>query len=367
MDATQSRVLAGAPSRTAWLRSCLLSLLSLTLLALAGCSDADLRKGPSPVLDATSVEAAASNQISIINALARDAGYDPGGPVDYYRVAEAGFNYVDDQCQAYFDEMYFIERGRSQAKSGLAAAGATTAAILGLTNASTMSLAIVASAFGFASNATDIVTGTYLYALPPAATQGLVNQLQAAYRDEALKFRAQINAPTAAYHHIHEYLSLCLPPRIEAEVIRTISAAGAKATTGGSGSTFSVQSAGVPSPAPPPAVRVVKIRSPTKPLPNPEPRTPTNTIGLTETERFLLPRAIQDWQVALCVTDQGKPVRDGALGSIHSPTRDAIRQYLITQGARGASDKSDTAFEIGRREADILNNTLVPDQTKCTE
>ena len=114
------------------------SLFALVAIGLSGCADYGLRRGPSAVLDATSIETAASNQIAIVNALALDAGFESGTPVDYYRVTEAGFNYVDDQCRAYFDEMYFIDRARSQTKSGLAAASATTVAILGLANASTI-------------------------------------------------------------------------------------------------------------------------------------------------------------------------------------------------------------------------------------
>ena len=79
----------------------------------------------------------------------------------------AGFNYVDDQCTAYFDQLYFIDRERGQLKSGLAAASGTTAAILGVTNASTLTMSVVASAFGFASAATDILAGTYFTPFPP--------------------------------------------------------------------------------------------------------------------------------------------------------------------------------------------------------
>ena len=148
------------------IRGFYLLILPFISLGLAGCSELNLRKGPAPVINSSSVEAATNNQIVIIRALARDAGYDPDSSVDYYRVAEAGFNYVDDQCRAYFDEIFFIDRERSQLKSGLAAASGTTAAILGVTNASTLTLSVVASAFGFASAATDILAGTYLSLFP---------------------------------------------------------------------------------------------------------------------------------------------------------------------------------------------------------
>lgn len=247
--------------------------------SLAGCNELGLRKGPAPILDVASVQTAATNQTTVLYALAQDAGYPHPelGGIDWYRIAEAGFNYVDDQCSAYFDTIFFLDRERSQLKSGLAAASSTTAAILGVTSASTLSLSVVASAFGFASAATDILAGTYLYSLPPATTQGLVNKLQAAYRDAAANVKSEISTPTAAYHHIQSYLALCLPPTIETEVVKTVNAAGAQVVVGPSRTTFSVGSVAAPTPTapkgrfvtgqnppppPPPEVRVVSACGP---------------------------------------------------------------------------------------------------------
>ena len=218
----------------------LLSFLPIVMLGLSSCANTSLRTGISPVLDVASVQTAASNQIAIINALALDAGYDPQGNVNYYDVAQAGFNYVDDQCNAYFDYMFFFDRRRTEIQSGLAAAGATTGAILGLTNASAMSLGIVASAFGFASNATDIVAGTYVFG-HPAETMVLVHRLQTAYRNGAATNRAFINSRTSAYYAIQRYLSLCLPPTIEGVIANQINATTAVSVSTGEGSLVSVQ------------------------------------------------------------------------------------------------------------------------------
>jgi hypothetical protein len=355
-------------------------VVSIVSLGLAGCNELALRKGPPAVLDGTAVRTAADNRIAITNALALDAS-DGGVFIDgtdrYYRIAEAGFNYVDDQCQAYFDSIFFIDRERSQFKSGLAAASATTAAILGVTGASTLSLSVVASAFGFASAATDILAGTYLYSLPPSTTQGLVNRLQTTYRAQAAKFRAEIDSPTAAYHQIQGYLALCLPPRIESEVIRTVNAAGTELTPGSSGSAFSVQSTGASTttrPEPAKVVRVVEIRSPTMPLGNAASggKPPPNNLGVNSVEQSLLPITVKNWQIALCVTDaDNKPVRDGRLGGklgdIRSPTRSAIRQFLLSESVirTDISPNSDDSYILGKREVDILNNELTPDEAKC--
>jgi hypothetical protein len=293
-------------------------LLPLVSLGLTGCNELGLRRGPPPVLDVASIQSASGNQTMIIDALAVDAS-DAGVFVDgtdrYYRIAEAGFNYVDDQCQSYFDQLFFIDRGRSQIKSGLAAAGATTAAILGVTNASTLTMAVVASAFGFASTATDIVAGTYLYALPPATTQGLVTKLQNTYRDEALKMRAQINTPTAAYHHIQSYLALCLPPRIEAEVVNAIGAASVNVVKGDSGSTFSVGSGGPV--VTPPAQTTIRVIA-TNPVPVPQVPTPTPG-ALNAFEANMNPVGLARIQTTLCVEPTSK---------WDSPTRSAILNFF---------------------------------------
>ena len=222
-------------------KTTMISLLTACLsFALAGCGDASLRTGISPVLDVASVQSAAANQATIVEALATDAGLATVDPEYYYRAAEAGLNYVDHQCNHNIDDMFYHYRSRSEIKSGLAAAGATTGAILGLTNASTMSLAIVASALGFASNATDIVAGTYVFA-HPAESKILVNQLQKAFRDGVAANHGAINSRTSAYYAIQRYLNLCLPPTIEAEVARQVAATVAVGMPAGPGSLVSVE------------------------------------------------------------------------------------------------------------------------------
>lgn len=193
-------------------------LASLWLLAvgLGGCFDK--RFGPDPVIVAASVETSTDNQIRILTALAKDANVEPNRPLFWYEVTQAGFNYIDDQCTIYFRELFFLNRDKDQIKAGLAAAGATTAAILGVTGASAKSIAVVAQAFGLASISTDLIAGTYLYQMPPATAQGFVKEMQLAYRSGAYTRRTLINSPSTSYHALQDYLSLCLPPTIEAQI-----------------------------------------------------------------------------------------------------------------------------------------------------
>src|ERR1700730_15736131 len=86
---------------------------------LSGCilEGASGVRGPAPIMDAGQVEAASANTYRILSALAADANQDLKTPASWYSVTEAGFNFVDDQCTAYFDQLFFLNRQREAAKS----------------------------------------------------------------------------------------------------------------------------------------------------------------------------------------------------------------------------------------------------------
>jgi hypothetical protein len=316
-------------------------LLPIMMFGLTGCAGFELRKGPSPVIDGTAVYAASDNKLVLLGALERDAGLDqgPAPPDYYYQVAEAGFNYVDDQCRSYFDELFFLNKGREQVKSGLAATGQTTLAILGITGAAVPTLTIVAQAFGLASAATDIVTGTYLYALPPATTQSFVERLQLAFRAQASGSSASVRSPAAAYYLIQRYLNLCLPPTIEAEITKQISntnVVGQPVTNAvgqpvGGGEFFSLATF---SNAPPPPKAQFSGRPPVTLLPSS--RTPlqhtlpqqTTSLpkGILNSYEASLSRSsfkIREIQSTVCVKNP-----DGELGPVGSVTRKNIVEFF---------------------------------------
>jgi hypothetical protein len=199
------------------------------MMTLTACNGLQYRHGPPPVIEGAAVEAASANKLQLLRALAQDASIGGDRASDWYLIAEAGFNFIDDQCRSYFDELFFLERRAERIKTGLAVGAQTTAAILAVTGATTPTMNIVAQAFGFGVHATDLIAGTYLYRLPPATTQGFVVKLQSAYRRGASANRAMIDTPTAAYYAIQRYLDLCLPPRIEAEIAKQIAGTTARA------------------------------------------------------------------------------------------------------------------------------------------
>ena len=156
--------------------------VALLAVGLAGCIEQ--RRGLGPIIDAASVESASSNTRRILQALALDAGVDPVAPSDWYLVAEAGFNYIDDQCKAYFHEQFSLGSERAGIRSGVTAAGQATAAILSVTGSPAMGLAVLAQALGLGASATDLAAGSYVSRLPPTTTYDFVQRLQRAFERE---------------------------------------------------------------------------------------------------------------------------------------------------------------------------------------
>ena len=125
---------------------------------------------------------------------------------------------VDDQCTNYLQDLFGWERKRNRVRDTLTLAGASTAAVLGLTNVSTKAIAITAQAFGFAGGAWTILADSYLYKLSPSIISDIELKLQTAYRESAAKSKSEINNGATAYQYIRGYLNLCLPVTIESKV-----------------------------------------------------------------------------------------------------------------------------------------------------
>jgi hypothetical protein len=239
--------------------------------ALQGCADmaglswVNDRWGPSPVLVAAASADAAGRQVAVVNAMilatsGMPARTDPAGRVvvptpigkdGWYITITAGFNVIDDACQTYLDDLWKLDRERSAATGIIAATGAAVAAVVNRGGGGTATtLVILAQAFGLAGTLTTNLANTYLYAKDPATVKGLVDKLMDAYRQDFHdkvygNIANNIAAPTddtqypiqsypAAYYRMREYLSLCLPPTIDAQVQTLLSnaTAGAKAPAG---------------------------------------------------------------------------------------------------------------------------------------
>jgi hypothetical protein len=202
---------------------------------LSGCSTfksqfAD-RYGPDPVLTEAPTSNVAARQGDVVTALLLASGYRPNleppimpsSPAEWYGVILTGFNVVDDACQTYINDLWKIDREKNRIKDVITASGAATAAIVGANaNPSARTLTTLASAFGLASAMTSAIGDSYLFAQDPSSVGQIVKKLQVAYRNDIASNVGKPNYPissySAVYYHTREYLSLCLPPTIEAQV-----------------------------------------------------------------------------------------------------------------------------------------------------
>ena len=265
-----------------------------------------MRMSVAPVIDKNEIIKSSSDAKAIIDALKRDAAISNGSSNDYYLATVAGFNFVDDQCATYFDKLFHLNRQKNALKSGLNSFNRTTNAILAITNASTLSMTIVAQAFGITSELVDIVAGTYLYELPPSATLSFVKQTRIAYRRGAENIKAQINSPAVAYRQIQAYLSLCQPPTIEAMLSKHVAnVAGIPQTNDGE---VNVLVTSAPTADALPAVEQFLqssfdvLNTPNQPSPG---KTGGNGLQLTSFEASLTKEVVVSFQAALCVETDG--------------------------------------------------------------
>lgn len=320
--------------RTPW-------IFALLSLSLTGCNGAvDLADGIGPVLSGPSVEESSLNRRGVLDGLRQDAGYG-GATFGWYDVTLAGFNYVDDACSAYFDRLFKLNRRKDAIRSTLSVGGQTTNAILFATEASQLSMAVVAQAFGLASSLTDIVSGTYLYQLPPATTKAFVSELSRAYRTGVDQQRSQIDTPAESYGHIRGYLDLCLPATIEASLVEHVSAAAAVPVPATGGGSVEIQVGSVRDPVVAAALQEPRDVNTSLPAQAPR-RTISRFSELITTERLKLV------QTLVCVPNDGKP----------GPATDqAIRQFLLGRDALRpdieATGINSSEIEMLTEEADL--------------
>jgi hypothetical protein len=211
-------------------------IVVLAIASLAsGCADVqdqlNGRYGPNPIPTGAAVEIAAHRQADVVLAMARGAGYAQNPPSfgdreSWYTVIMTGFNVVDDACVSYIDDLWILERRKTRNGALIAATGAAAAGIIAAnSHPSVITLAILAQAFGLASAYNTAISDSYLYTQNAATIKKLIQKTTEAYRtDIAKKVKSEtevsypMGSPGAAYHHMREYLALCLPPTIQTQI-----------------------------------------------------------------------------------------------------------------------------------------------------
>lgn len=195
--------------------------LLLLLCSVQGCDR------PSPVTTPPAGD--------IIRLRNEQMGYAPGSsqagkPLEFIEMRDWGYAYVDRHCIDFFAA---IQRARSQgefASNTLAAAAASTAAILALAEATTKATGVTAAALGFAGVTLTEFRRTALLTDYPEETQELVRQALTSYRDAA-------RAPTTdgeAASQVAGYAQICTLAGIRSLVRESLMSAKTKAVDGSS-------------------------------------------------------------------------------------------------------------------------------------
>lgn len=200
---------------------------------LSGCAAKDrfdngalIREGVGTRQSPDEVKAYSDNQGAILNALLGEAGLEgalPGaGNEEWKAVTYAGINYIDQKCEMYIQALFRLNRTRRMITADLAAAGATTAAMMGLVDASAKSIALVAASLGFATVAIDSGYASVLYELEPASVRTVIEESQQAVRREIDKDETKIKNRYQAVAALQNYVAACLPASIEANINKTL-------------------------------------------------------------------------------------------------------------------------------------------------
>ena len=177
----------------------------------------DNRYGPDPAMPLAKVQESIKNQNGIMAELENQVqGKD--GSINYMNVTLAGFNFVDEQCDAYLKELFAIDQERNRLKSGITDTGLMTNAVLTATSASKASMALVTSAFGLSGQFSDSFADSYLYGKHTSTILTVVQKLQTAERDKLGSAKSKPSSRPEAYGWIRSYLQLCMPPTIEAQM-----------------------------------------------------------------------------------------------------------------------------------------------------
>lgn len=197
------------------------SFAFLAPFLLAACSAAEgweHRYGPDPSLPVEKVRLSTAHQTEIMDQFYSTANCDAQDIECAYAITLAGFNFIDEQCDAYLHELFVLDKGRDRWKAGLQAADKMSNAVLATVSVSKTTMAIVAQSFGLSSQLLDVATDSYLHKTNPGTILHIVSELQRTYRDSTEKNKQLLVSQPAIYSQIRGYLRLCMPPTIESKI-----------------------------------------------------------------------------------------------------------------------------------------------------
>ncbi|MFT4939715.1 MAG: hypothetical protein ACI88A_002760 [Paraglaciecola sp.] len=198
-----------------------ISLIVFTL-HLAGCTsslssvDSEVlelaKNGPDGTFQKEKVSDYAANQTAVYQQLVTLTAIDKPSEDD---IIAAGIQYSDAKCSDYIEALYSVNKNLMADSRQLNTLGTLAAGVLGIAKAKAAEIATVAVLFGFSEETVNIEGGRLLFEMEPSSIRALVEGSQNAFKRE---LQTGYSSRAGAFAVIREYVSLCLPSRIEAEI-----------------------------------------------------------------------------------------------------------------------------------------------------
>lgn len=191
----------------------------LAILLLSGCASLNskeqislARTGMKTQFESAKTAEYVANQTAVYNSLKQMTSKTT--PTDD-EVINAGMQYADTLCSDYIEALYWVNKQLKADVRDVNALGTLTASAMGIAKSAANSIAGAAVLFGFAEDSLNNMGSRVLFELEPSSIRALVEGSQKSFRG-ALPSGYQGQA--AVFTVVREYISLCIPSRIEAEI-----------------------------------------------------------------------------------------------------------------------------------------------------
>ena len=149
-------------------------------LTVVGCNTVDgvySREGAGVDLYATEGVSTADAQEAYFAKICDQAGVicaPNSGPATWSAVVRAGMNDIDERCDGYLTWLDNVRRSQAPITKQLADTAAATALIMQATGSNAAAMAVVAAAFGFASNTFTNISSRLILEVPHSTVQAVV-------------------------------------------------------------------------------------------------------------------------------------------------------------------------------------------------
>jgi hypothetical protein len=154
---------------------------------------------------------------------------DEFGPGEWLSIAKAGLNDIDRRCDAYLAWLFDRERTKSPILERIDEASTATQAILKATQSGNVALSIIAQAFDLLEESPDNRSSRLLLEIEKSTIQSVVQKNRDLFRGNLKD--GWVTGKPHAVTAMRNYLRLCMPSEIEAQINRAISGGPAPAKT----------------------------------------------------------------------------------------------------------------------------------------